>query len=94
MSFTESDEIAWSNLVEVDRLTVLAIVDNESDGLSSPCLACDPGRPGWTGAVRYCSEFSALTQVMDLYEIHCKHVIMHSPTASDPLQWGSGLPCT
>lgn len=64
MYFTLADASAWSGLVEVDRLTVLVVVDNETDGISSPCMACDPSRPGWSGAEAYRSEFSALTQVL------------------------------
>ena len=64
-SFSQTDLAAWANLMEVDRLTVIPIVDNETDGLSSPCLACDPTKPGWSGASSYQSEFSSLTKVND-----------------------------
>ena len=61
-TFTNADAEAWSSLIEVDRLTVVDVVDNASDGLSTPCLSCDASQPGWTGAVAYRSEFSSLTQ--------------------------------
>ena len=62
-SFSQSDLATWANLTEVDRLTIIPIVDNETDGLSSPCLAYDPTKPGWSGASSYQSEFSSLTKV-------------------------------
>ncbi|KAG2500632.1 hypothetical protein HYH03_001399 [Edaphochlamys debaryana] len=52
---------AWAALREVDRLTVRVIVDNETDGLSSPCPMCDP-QLGPECRTPYVTEFSAGVQ--------------------------------
>lgn len=31
-------------LVELDKLSMVVVVDNESDGLSQPCKAADPSQ--------------------------------------------------
>eukprot|EP00878_Enallax_costatus_P012154 GHUV01012691.1.p1 GENE.GHUV01012691.1~~GHUV01012691.1.p1 ORF type:complete len:375 (+),score=87.03 GHUV01012691.1:204-1328(+) len=46
--------------VELDRLEVLVMVDNESDGLSLPCYAADPSASGRERAAKYTSEISHL----------------------------------
>mmetsp|Transcript_38166 Transcript_38166/g.85075 ORF Transcript_38166/g.85075 Transcript_38166/m.85075 type:complete len:371 (+) Transcript_38166:64-1176(+) len=50
----------FQGLKEVDRLTIINIVDNETDGLSTPCSCCDPRQPGWTGVTSYESEFTSM----------------------------------
>ncbi|GLC35622.1 hypothetical protein PLESTB_000187100 [Pleodorina starrii] len=50
-------QAAWSQLCAVERLTVTVIVDNETDGLSSPCACCDPFLDSST-STPYQSEFT------------------------------------
>ncbi|WIA36843.1 hypothetical protein OEZ86_008095 [Tetradesmus obliquus] len=45
-------------LVELDKLHLLVIVDNESDGLSQPCGAADPSAKASERAAMYQSEVS------------------------------------
>lgn len=53
----------WSSLTEVDSLRILAVVDNETDKLSSAaCAFCDPTASG----VSYMSEAASTTQVLAL----------------------------
>ncbi|EFJ49653.1 hypothetical protein VOLCADRAFT_89597 [Volvox carteri f. nagariensis] len=50
-------QAVWSQLRAVERLTVTVIVDNETDGLSSPCACCDPSLDPST-STPYQSEFT------------------------------------
>lgn len=43
-------------LVQLDRLQVTVIVDNETDGLSPPCACCDPAAAAEDRAANYTSE--------------------------------------
>jgi 7,8-dihydropterin-6-yl-methyl-4-(beta-D-ribofuranosyl)aminobenzene 5'-phosphate synthase len=47
-------------LVQLDKLQVTVIVDNETDGLSPPCGCCDPSAAAADRAARYTSEVSHL----------------------------------
>lgn len=49
----------FDRLVKLDRLQVIVIVDNESDGLSPPCRCCDTSAtPAADRAAKYTSEVS------------------------------------
>lgn len=48
---------AWSLVRPVERLIVTVMVDNETDGLSSPCACCDPALDPNTSSP-YQSEFT------------------------------------
>lgn len=58
----DADLAAWSQVVEVDSLRVQLLVDNETDGLSTPCGCCDPALEPWAGGTRYTSEFARMAQ--------------------------------
>lgn len=45
-----------NSLVQLDRLQVTVIVDNETDGLSPPCGCCDPSAAAADRAANYTSE--------------------------------------
>lgn len=49
-----------NKLVQLDRLQVTVIVDNETDGLSPPCGCCDPSAAAADRAAKYTSEISHL----------------------------------
>ncbi len=65
--FRSDDISAFSSLIDVDRLAVTPIVDNDTDGLSSACVAFDPTKPEWSGAAFYQSEFSSLTKARAMH---------------------------
>lgn len=45
-------------LVQLDRLAVTVIIDNETDGLSPPCGCCDPAAAADCTAATYTSVIS------------------------------------
>lgn len=49
----------FDRLVQLERLQVTVIVDNESDGLSPPCRCCDPSAAPADRAAKYTSEVRA-----------------------------------
>ena len=58
----------YAGITAVDKLTLAVIVDNETDGISSPCACCSTPAPGSSGAApaaeppacSYVSEFSRI----------------------------------
>jgi hypothetical protein len=53
----------FDRLMQLDRLQVTVIVDNESDGLSPPCRCCDASAtPAADRAAKYTSEVSVLPE--------------------------------
>ncbi|KAG2438963.1 hypothetical protein HYH02_010755 [Chlamydomonas schloesseri] len=54
----EAARAVWAQVEEVDSVVVTAIVDNETDGMSTPCACCDPALDPDT-RTPYASEFTA-----------------------------------
>lgn len=47
-------------LVKLDKLSITVVVDNQTDGLSTPCGCCDPSAAAADRAAKYTSEVSRL----------------------------------
>ena len=62
----EAARALWAQVKEVESVVVTAIVDNETDGLSTPCACCDPALDPDT-RTPYASEFTAGIQVWGHY---------------------------
>ena len=54
-------DLVWASLAELDELTVIDVVDNETDGISSACACCNIGNERRDAS--YKNEFSKKIQV-------------------------------
>ncbi|KXZ49267.1 hypothetical protein GPECTOR_22g860 [Gonium pectorale] len=79
---------AWARLREVESVTVTVIVDNETDGLSTPCRCCDPALDPET-RTPYVSEFTAGVQAGHGLSLLVE-VTAAPSTAAQPPEGGGG----